>query len=314
MKQIISIILVSIYLSITPAITAQIPNLTGNWITGWQVNPSSCCVSSEITITPLNNTNILQAAFTFPSNYTFNEFSCKFYKITGNFITNFTFYDMGNFSIWAGFPFLMNNNIWDNDDMNYPQMLLVSGSNNLSLENSFGPFVGVNFYNCYYAMIPLSSSSNSLEAYVSNFIGNYGPIISVNSTANQLFNTCCIPNSVSIEFIENTGYFNITTKFSQDQESLSNTWCNGEYFDLSQSYKISTYTTNLTWWTALYSPFQFVMDINSPGYITVFFTYDISDPNITCTFNMSVTNFTKFAKKFAINWVFSIIMSLLIIS
>ena len=305
MKQIITFILLSLYLS---TITAQIPNLLGNWTAGWQTNASACCIPTGIEITQVNNT--YQASFTFASYYAFFNAYCFSNGITGNFIENFTF--SGNYSLPIGYATVENIILGNNTNST---INLTSGTYISSLGTTLGPFFGVSINGCNYNIVPSSSSSTSLATYASDFTGNYTSINSVkgfnssSNTSNQLSNTCCTPSSVSIQFLGSLPYFNLTATFSQ--ANLSNAWCvEGNINNTivtNQFYGALASESNLTWWIDSTNSYQIIMDANSPGYIIGNF-YGVD--NSICSFNMSLVNF---GGKLAISSVIGII-SLLMIS
>ena len=302
MKHLITFIVLSLYLS---TITAQ-NNIVGNWTTGWQTNASTCCVPSGIEITQVNNT--YQASFTFPQNYyLFFNIYCLSNGITGNFIENFTF--LGNISLPIGSATVENINMWNNTNST---INITSATFTSSIGTSLGPFYGVYIGGCNYNIIPSNSSSASIETYSSDFTGSYTSITSVkgfNSSSNQSSNTCCTPSSVSIQFLGNLPYINLTATFLQANLS-NNAWCSeGDINDtiVNQYYGVAAYESNLTWWAAASKSYQIIMDANSPGYIIGNF-YGAS--NSICSFNMSLVNF---GGKLAITSVVGII-SLLMIS
>ena len=88
MKPLITFILLSFYLS---TITAQAPNLAGNWTIVSENNiATSCCVPSGIAITAINSgNNTYEASFTFPSNYVSTNTYCISSDIVGNFVADF---------------------------------------------------------------------------------------------------------------------------------------------------------------------------------------------------------------------------------
>ena len=303
MKHIITFILLSLYIS---TITTQMPNLTGNWIPGWQTDTSSCCVPSEITILQNLTSNLTQLAFFFPSNYVSNNSYCYDNNIQGSFIEDFSFSGAENDaenSIFFGV------NVWNDLDSESDLESSITLSEILissSLFSPLGPYIQITLNansGCAYSIISAGSSYASQETYISNFTGNYTTVVSVqgfnstsnsttNSTSNssQIVNTCCTPSSVSIQFINNTSNINLTATYSQ--ESLSNAWCIGggvtNSIETNQTYAVSFFNANSTFWTSSNNQYVLIMNTSYPGYIQGIYS---GYANSTCTFNMSLTNF-----------------------
>lgn len=284
MKNIITFILVSLFVS---TITAQTLSV-GNWKAGWQVNTATCCVPSQISISSTNN-SVYTASFTFPSNYTTTNTYCASNNITGNFITNITLSSTSSSPFYSG---VETTNVWTS---NLSIAFTSATDYSVLFGETFGPYFSVYMTNCSYGILPPGSSSYSSQDYL-NQSGNYSTVVSTlgwnaSNATNETVNTCCIPSSVSIGFINNSSQLNLSATFSPS--ALNNSWCIGGNVTnptiTNQYYTPTLYTSNQTIWSSETSVFEIIMGTNtSSGFITGSF-YGIN--NSVCSFNMTLTNF-----------------------
>ena len=296
MKNIITFILVSLLVS---TITAQ-TLLVGNYKAGWQANTATCCVPTLISINSTNN-SLYQASFTFTSNYTANNVYCGLNNITGNFMSSFSFNGTGSAPFYSGNE---TTNTWTNANSTISITSVTTFSEILG--QTFGPFFSVNIANCSYGILAPSSPSYSSGSYLNN-TGNYTNVITnatvgynASNTINETVNTCCIPTSVSIGFINNSSLLNLSATFSP--ANLNSTWCilggiNSATVS-NQTYNVIDYTSSLTEWASSTNPFVIGMETNSSGNIQASF-FGVN--NSVCHFTMSLTNFGgKLAASFSI--------------
>ena len=288
MKQIISIILISLCLT---AITAQI-NLVSNWTTGWQTQPYSCCIPSEIISTEISPSQY-QLAFIFSYDYDYpstNPF-CISSNITGNFVTEISYLSNQSFPNY-------NETTFGNADTG------IYGLVTSSWQNSF-----ISIYlssQCSFYLIPSNASSGSEENLESEITGTYNSftgIMGFNLTTNNLVNSCCIPSSVSLEFFFDGYYINRTASYSL--EDLNNPWCKliannasniHVYNDVTGMvevmgiYEITYYNEFITGWSSTDDPIMFQMENNNPEIITNVLNVN----NTYCVYNMSLSSTDSF--------------------
>ena len=282
MKHIFIFILLSLYLS--TIITQIVPNLTGDWIPGWLTITFGCCIPSEITIVQNSTTNNYQAAFTFPSNYTFS-----YCYIKGNFTAELSF--NGYESDSEGL--LITENYYWEDSVRY--INITQSSISSSIFSPLGPFFEVISGLCSYFIVPAGTSNPYQEMSSNNFI--YSSNMSAqgfNATSNKTIDSCCMPNSFSITeltFYVGNGYSAyFVSEITYSEESLRNIWCTGGYaFNTTIPYISNHYNGNISFWEGTDNPFyRIIMDNNSPGFVQAIYTgYFYSDS--ICTFNMTLS-------------------------
>ena len=288
MKHIITFILLSLYLS---TITTQMSNLAGNWIPGWQTDISSSCVPSEITIFQNLTSNLTQAAFIFPSNYTFNTNPyCydNFKPITGNFTAELS---LNGYESDSEGLLIIENYDWKNSES---CITIIQSSVSSSLFSPLGPFIQVFIGrggSCGYYIVPAGSSNPYQEISSSDFL--YSPIMSVqgfNATSNQTVDSCCIPKSFSItQLILDPGNSHFSASFDSEitYSEESNIWCaGGGAANTGIEFLSKFYNGNISLWGSYLVDYKIITNNNSPRHIQVIY---IGYSDSICTFNMTLS-------------------------